>query len=280
MTAAVTNQPDFMIIGAMKAGTTSLWRYIKDHPQIQMAPGKELHFFSSPDNWERGWSWYLERFPERTAATLAMGEASASYTRFPEIPGVPERIAAVLPDARFIYLVRHPIDRMGSHYVHRVRRGEEHRTIDEALQEDPRYLDASRYAMQIERYLRWFRPEQLLVMTSDELREHRTQALARVYGFLGVDPDRETPTQEREFNRSDELGQVRPTAARALAHPALRRLARRAPRWARQAGYRDIDPAASEITPSLRSALAVRLAPDVRDLRRFIAEPFDGWGIA
>ena len=83
-------RPDFLVIGAMKCGTTSLYRYLRAHPQIQMAEPKELHFFSEPEVWARGWDWYEQRFPVREAATVAVGEASTSYTKYPQYPNVAE----------------------------------------------------------------------------------------------------------------------------------------------------------------------------------------------
>ena len=275
-----TNEPDFMIIGAMKAGTTSLWHYLQAHPQIQMARNKEVRFFSFPEFWERGWDWYIAQFPVRAAATVAMGEASVSYSKSPQFPDVPERIAAHLPRSRFIYLVRNPIERMRSHFLHEVRRGREGRPIDEALLDDPRYLDASRYAMQIERYLASFQEDQFLVMTSEHLRDHRAEAIARTLRFLSADPDWRGHAERGEFNRSEDLKGLRPSAARLRKKPALRRLARFAPDSLRRSIYHPVTPEVPDVSPETRSVIADRLAPDIRRLRGFIQEPFEGWGIA
>src|SRR5918992_1234170 len=116
--------PNFLIIGAAKAGTTSLWAYLREHPQVFMAEPKELHFFVAASNWKRGLGWYESHF-DRAKGSVAVGEACGAYSRFPTHRGVPARIAGVVPDARLIYLVRHPIDRMVSNYVLNVRLGVE-----------------------------------------------------------------------------------------------------------------------------------------------------------
>lgn len=278
--SAAATGPDFLVVGAMKSGTTSLWRYIKDHPQIQMAKGKEIHFFSSPELWEQGWEWYLSRFPERDPATIAMGEASVSYAMFPTHPEVPARIAARVPNVRLVYLVRHPIRRMQSHYLHLVRRGSEHRPIDEAFLDDEPYLNYSRYATQIKRFLEHFPKEQLLVLTAEELRAEREATLARAFTFLGVDPTWQDPVQEQEYNRGEDAVGLTPTAARIRGNPALRRLAQRAPSWLRKAGSRPVDRKQANLSAETTARVSERLAPEITALRPFIREPFDGWGIA
>lgn len=282
MTTGPSNEDfrvEFVIVGAMKAGTTSLFHYMKDHPHIQMAGGKELHFFSSPERWERGWDWYEDQFPAREPATVAMGEASVSYTMHPQFPEVPARLASRFPDAKLIYLVREPIARMRSQYLHRVRSGEERRGIDEALLSDPRYLDPSRYAMQVRHLLEHFPQEQLLVRTSTALKEDRAQTLAEVFAFLGVDTAWRSPAADREFNRSEVRTEgVRPGAAKMVRNPTVRRLSRLAPRWLRRSVKRPVDPDV-RIAPGTEAELRERLAPDAAEIGRWLPEGFDGWGL-
>ena len=113
--------PTFLIIGAMKGGTTSLHRYLRQHPEVFMPARKELNFFldeytgppiDPPEerNWSRGIAWYKHQFAD-VARERAVGEASANYSRYPTYPGVAESIAAVVPNVRLVYLVRNPIDR-------------------------------------------------------------------------------------------------------------------------------------------------------------------------
>ena len=272
-------RPDFLVIGAMKAGTTSMYRYLRDHPQIQMSTTKELHFFSEPDVWGRGWEWYGSQFPERRPETVAMGEASTTYTKFPELPGVAARIAEHLPEAKLVYLVRHPVERMRSQYLHRVGEATESRPIDRALLEDPSYLHWSQYAMQIEQYLEHFERSRMLITTSESLRTDRAAILAEVYGFLGADRSWTDPVQEQEFYRAEDRVGFRPAVGRLARHRRLRRLARRAPGWVRRAGLGSFDVSRAELSPAVRVELEARLRGDVTKLRSYLDPSFDGWGI-
>src|SRR5439155_23780937 len=180
---------NFLVIGAMKAGTTSLYEYLRVHPQVFMACPKELDFFAEVKNWGRGCAWYEDRFASAGAA-LALGEASPSYANDPNHPGVPQRIAELVPDVRLVYLVRHPVDRIESHFRHRARYEHELRPADEAVFQDlSRYLSPSLYGHQIRCYLEWFPREQLLVVRSEDLLHCRRRTLRRVFQFLGVDSD-------------------------------------------------------------------------------------------
>lgn len=271
--------PDFLVIGAMKSGTTSLYRYLRDHPEIQMSTTKELHFFAEPEVWARGWEWYESQFPVRAAETVAMGEASTSYTKFPELGGVPARIAEHLPEVKLIYVLRHPVERMRSQYLHRIGEATESRPIDQALVEDSSYLHWSQYATQIQKYLEVFDRDRLLVLTSEHLKSDRRATLERVYGFLGADPTWTDPVQDEEFYRAEDKHGFGPTASRLAHYPRLRRLARRAPRWVKRAGLGSIDTSKGSLSPNIRATLASRLREDVTALRAFMPEDFDGWGI-
>lgn len=101
-------RPNLVVIGAAKCGTTSLHEYLNAHPQIAMSREKELDFFVAEKNWSRGLDWYEAQFEDAPIR----GESSVSYAAFPEYQGVPERIVRALPDARVIYLVRDPVERV------------------------------------------------------------------------------------------------------------------------------------------------------------------------
>jgi hypothetical protein len=275
--------PNFLIVGAAKSGTTSLYRYLRDHPQVFMAESKELKFFSSKTRWRLGPGWYARQF-EAASGAVAVGEASPSYTRYPLHQGVPERVAQVIPDARLVYLVRHPIERMRSHYLHRLLQGKELAPLDDAVTADPSYLDTSRYAMQIEQYLEWFPPEQLLVVTADALRRDRLDTLGRVCQFLGVDVGWRPRELEREYNR---IGELRPQVLAPRPVVLAARLAVRVglpPRTARRLSYR---PSRAVVVPDqiafsepVRQGLEEALRDDVARLHAHLGPGFDGWGIA
>jgi hypothetical protein len=270
--------PNFLVIGAMKAGTTSLYRYLREHPQVFMPEEKELHFFVAEKRWGLGRAWYEAKFAAAGAA-VAVGEASPTYAMYPEFTGVPDRIAELLPQVRLIYTVRHPIERMRSHYLHEVERGREHAPIGQALAADPRYLDTSRYATQIEQFLARFPPERLQVITAEELRDDRVATIRRVLGFLGVDPHRLPPTLDREFHPTTSKRVQRPVAGAVLRVPGSRALRRLVPRRVRLLGSRRLDTWQTEIPEALETRLRTELRDDVRRLQAHLGVGFDGWGI-
>jgi hypothetical protein len=285
--------PNFLIIGAAKAGTTSLYQYLHAHPQVFMSNPKELKFFVEEMNWGRGIEWYEAHF-DRAGSAIAIGEASTHYSAYPHFGGVPERISHVLPDVRLIYLVRHPVARMISFYLMRVRQGKEReRSMEKALLTNPRYIDGSRYAMQIERYLACFPRERLLIIKSNDLKDSRRPTMDRVFQFLEVGPSWAPPNIDSEYNAASSKGEraVRPATrsivqalrgmpgARALgsvASPALKKRIGRSMKH-RLVTTRLAPPAM--ISDEVRDELERQLRPDVQRLRSYIGNEFDGWGI-
>lgn len=273
--------PNFLIIGAMKAGTTSMYHYLRAHPSIFMSEEKEIHFFNRNANWERGPAWYAAHFAGAGNA-LAIGEASPGYTMYPHRPQTAERVAALLPEARLIYLVRHPIERMRSHYLHFLAEGKELPPIDQALVDDPLFMDMSRYSLQLSRYTPNFDESQILVLTSEALRLERDEVMRRVFTFLGVEP---LPVTEREFHRTSAKRTRQPVGEFLVRVPGYETVRRLAPRSVRLWMNRKLtapaaDPAAAEISPSVRKDLESELRSDIRELRNFLGSDFDGWGIA
>lgn len=285
--------PTFIVIGAMKAGTTSLYHYLRHHDEIFMSQIKELDFFVTEGNWGRGLEWYRRQF-HGAGACRARGEASTLYTKWPEYDGVPERIAGLLPDVRMVYVVRDPIVRLRSHYQHRVMTGAETAPPEVALLENPSYLACSKYAMQLERYLDHFPREQIHIVTSEALRNDRRAAVRGVYDFLGVDSSRIPDVIDTEYYR---------TATRRTYPPVVWQLRRMAKKHAPQAKRakefvdsvlaRRSERAAVEgdapgtgrsaeldvISPELRARLADLLRDDVAQFRTYMPEGFAGWGL-
>jgi hypothetical protein len=277
--------PTFLVIGAMKSGTTSLWRYLSAHPDVFMCTPKEPNFFIAEGNWHLGVDWYASLFV-RGVGRRAVGEASVAYTLFPHHRWVPKRIRQVLPEARLVYLMRHPLERMISHYRHMVTKGTERRPIDEALLQTPVYLDASRYALQIEQYLHHFDRSQMLLLTTDELEARREEALRRVYAFIGVDPGFLPEIADRAYHRADELR--RPTRITFFMRRRKRtrlywRLRRMVPESVWAAAYRATSrrPPPSGVRPSeeARRQLVEMLRPDLERLREHLQGDFDCWGL-
>ena len=276
--------PNFLVIGGMKCGTSSLWHYLRTHPQVTVASIKEPGFFVEELNWRRGLSWYESLFSPNGDGVVAVGEASTQYTKHPKHPGVPERIARYLPDVRLIYLVREPVARMRSHYLHEVTEGYERRPIERALLEDDVYLDLSRYAMQIERYVEHFPPERMLVLPAEDLRERRVETLHRVERFLGISEDFVPPNIDREYNRSEDRKGFRPSVRAVHDVRPVSALASRTPawmkNWTRRFTTRAVPRERASISDELGARLREELAEDVSKLRRYVGKDFDGWGIA
>jgi hypothetical protein len=281
--------PNFLIIGAQKSGTTSLYRYLQAHPDVFMPRHKEPDFFVAERRWSNGIEWYQSLFAD-VGDALAIGEASTSYTMHPHYGGVPGRIAAPLPDVRLIYLLRDPIERARSDDLHDRYPPDsqswdyiqpERRPIERALFENPLYLDTSRYAMQIEQYLEVVPRDRILLLTTEDLATARTRTVHRAFEFLGLDPAKGPADFDEEHNRTTDL-RVRRAGARAARRiPGVGRVVGILPRRIRTSlAYRPVDTSAGELSPELRERLADALRDDVRRLRGLMDEPFDGWGIA
>lgn len=283
--------PNFLVIGAIKSGTTSLYHYLAAHPQVYMSARKEPEFFAAEGTWHLGRDWYEAHFAD-VADQTAVGEASVIYTMYPLVSGVPERIAKTLcADDRLIYLVRDPIERMRSQYLYTryPRRPNqtlisETRPVDVALRTNPVYLDCSRYAFQLEQYAPSFSKEQVLVLTSEELRADRSSAMRLAFEFLGVDPEFEDHTSDREYHRASDVWVPRQASRLVNRIPGYSTLNRKLPGGVRRVKSRFArtrrDPSKAEIDDELREELRERLRDDVAALRSWIARPFDGWGIA
>jgi Sulfotransferase family len=210
--------PTFFITGAPKCGTTSLHTYLDHHPQIAMSQKKETHFFVGPENIA-----YPAKRIDRLAdyeklfdSTVEVrGEASPSYAEHPRHTGAPKRIKALIPDARFIYLVRDPIDRTISHYQHRVSMEGERRPLHEALSDlsDPYspYICASLYASQLDRYLHHFPQERILVIDQADLLADRQATLREIFAFLCVEVTYESSEFSAEFGTTRERRTYPPT---------------------------------------------------------------------
>lgn len=195
--------PTFICIGAMKCGTTSLHHYLDAHPQICMSSPKEPNFFST--EYGRDLKWYRQCF---SSASRARGESSANYTKCHVFDGVPERMHRLLPDVKLLYLVRDPIERMVSHYTHNCAvTGADHqetRPVNEALLPPSAsgYVQTSRYHYQISRYLTHYSLEDILFVESERLRESRSDVLAEVFEFIGVDSTVEEEVFREELHQS------------------------------------------------------------------------------
>ncbi|MEM9165717.1 MAG: sulfotransferase [Planctomycetota bacterium] len=180
--------PQGVIIGAMKCGTSTLAAQLGAQPGMFLSDPKEPNFFSDDTNYDRGLEWYASLFEAAQPDDL-MIEASTHYTKMPRHPATLERLRPVLTDARFVYVMRQPIDRLISQYVHEwtVRKvpSPTRGVIDEAVRANQWMIDYGRYAMQIEPWLSAFGPERVLPVFAERLRARPEAELERIAQHLG-----------------------------------------------------------------------------------------------
>lgn len=197
--------PNFLIIGATKAGTTSLHHYLGQHPDIFVAPAKETNFFAQES--ALCFTGKAISLPEEYAAQFAgattqkaIGESSPAYLA---VPAAPERIARMLPNIKLIAILRNPVDRAYSHYLMRRRQGREDReTFEEVLNEPDRdpvrsYTERGFYGKFLTRYFEHFPKEQIKVFLYEDLVDDPKTVVRDCFEFLGVDPDVQIDTSKK-----------------------------------------------------------------------------------
>ena len=222
-------RPTFILAGAVKSGTSSLYGFLDQHPQVFMSPVKEPHFFSSADMdfsafrplirerveafnlqqyldspmkkkvyraYVTSWEDYLKLF-KNAGKAIALGEASTSYLWSPSAPGA---IREKIPDVKIIILLRNPVQRAFSHYLMDVKNNLTRLSFAEALREDlavtgpswgknSMYVETGLYAARVKRYQQVFPPEQLLIILLDDLKQDPSVTLKSIFRFIGVDPE-------------------------------------------------------------------------------------------
>jgi hypothetical protein len=214
LTKDLRKLPGVIVIGTQKGGTSSMSRYLMQHPQFFSAINKEVHFFDY--RYDKGLAWYQAMFP--LARSLPPGAITGEATPFYMFhPLVPARVAECLPDAKFIVLLRNPVDRALSHYYHAVRRGRETRPIEQAFDEEAAliagekarlqrgeifkpekyrrfsYTERGLYAEQLERWFVHFPREQFFIRTSESFYAGGNDFMHEVFQFMGIDGSFQVP---------------------------------------------------------------------------------------
>ncbi len=173
----------------MKSGTTSLFQILSQHPDVATCREKEPEFFSDKEIYQKGLQWYLDLWdwdPSRHNIAL---EASTGYAKAPQRAGVPERIATVEHGKfRFIYIMRHPFERIESHVRHGMYAGWT-RSLDGGMRPQDGIIDTTRYAAQIDEYMRFFPRESILLLTLDEFKQDPAYVLKRICRHIGIPDD-------------------------------------------------------------------------------------------
>ena len=176
--------PDFIIIGAMKSATSSLHVQLGAQNGIFMSEPKEPNFFSDDDQYERGTNYYLSLFADAAESDLC-GESSTHYTKLPDYPQTVTRMKALLPSAKLIYVMRHPVERLISHYVHQWTENIIRCDINEALDRHPELIHYSRYGYQLEPYLEAFGRHSVLPVFLQAIKRQPQAELERIAQFVG-----------------------------------------------------------------------------------------------
>lgn len=197
-------QPDFIIIGAQKSGTTPLYFFIKQHPQVVYKKG-EVHFFDLM--FHKGTGWYRHRFDPRPTRDHLIGDKSPYYMIHPLVP---KRVHDLYPDVKIVAILRNPVDRAYSHYWHNVRHGRETLPFEEAIKTEQQrlrgekwkiihdllhkgenyrhfsYLKRGIYVEQLKRWMKFFPREQIFIISSSDLRTQPDVVMNDLFAFLGV----------------------------------------------------------------------------------------------
>ena len=282
-----TMKPDFIGIGAIKTGSTSLYHYLNQHPAIHMArvsPIRELDFFIQEKNWSRGVDWYFSYFqnPEKT-----QGEISGEYTQFPRFEGVPERMHHIVPEARLIYLVRDPIERIVSEINHRAY-ALGHLSGDEiSFRMDGQTLANSKYFMQLSRFLDYYPLERVHILTSEELKARPVETIAALFDFLGVEPGKagsiETRIHHESKAKKEKNALGRFLSANFKGNHVKEWLQQRTPGWLDSLYHRlsrnDKPVQKVVLEPELVDALKVALKEDIDRVRELSGLPRAHWSV-
>ncbi len=287
--------PNFLIVGANRAGTSYLASLLVEHAQVFL-PRKELHYFDQVPF--RGGEVAIEdyaRFFEGADGQPAVGEKTPSYMYFDHVPGL---LATYLPDARLIFLLRDPLKRAHSQYWKRVRNGQEPYAFERALREEPArlargtYIDRIRYSYQdrglymrqIERFLPLYPRERMLFLASEDMFARPRETLETVLSFLGISAPPQGPIPEESPNHS--AVPRWPDAYRRLSALHMRLMGRRgvwrvgqAAQWARDR----VIPKTIRPYPPMKEETAAHLAEVFREdssaLREFLGGGIDHWSV-
>ncbi|WP_036478993.1 sulfotransferase domain-containing protein [Myxosarcina sp. GI1] len=188
--------PEVYLIGAQKAGTTTLAHLLSQHPNICVAKTKEPHFFST--YWHKGLAWYETQFsnPENAicldaSTTYSMAPLSDNNSRHKSsnLKDVPQRIYSVNPDAKFIYLLREPVARIYSAYCYYIMNGREYKDFDDAIDSEDFYFDVSNYYQQLALWLEYFPLDSFLFVLFEDMKQNPLETVKKCCRFIGVDTE-------------------------------------------------------------------------------------------
>ncbi|MHC4218066.1 MAG: sulfotransferase family protein [Planctomycetota bacterium] len=276
-------RPNYLVIGAQKCATSSLCALLGSHPDIFMTDPKEPYFFSHPELWARGWEWYESLFDAAQRA-VAVGEGSTTYTQRLLYPEAAPRIAEFLPEARLIYIVREPMERIRSHWMHnRARPGKERLPFNAAVHERPEYIDNSLYYKQISIYRQHFSDDRILILFFEDFRRDPAAVLKSCFEFLAVNPQAPLEANFRPRHVSSEGYEDRAVLAPLRRLPFFDLLRKGAPNAMRDILVRTLKRPIGprpEWDDSTRQWAHEQLADESRAFLARYGKPADFWQIA
>jgi Sulfotransferase domain len=275
--------PNFLVIGAQRAGTSLLHTILAAHPEVCVpSERKEIQFFDR--YFERGPSWYQDYFPPAgdAARYRAIGEATAGYLAHPDVPA---RVHALIPDCRLVAVLRNPVERAFSWYQYARRSRNEGRDLETFLEADPAVLDGGLYGRHLQRWFDHFPRASVKVMIYEELVQEPARELGGLAGFLGLERSWDDPAglMARKVNTS-EIPRFRAgfAAARRFGSYLMQRDVNWPTRIAKRLGVRQWFGTAargprSGLPPATRARLAAFYEHDVARLALLLQRDLDVW---
>ena len=270
-------RPDFIIIGAMKCATSTLHEQLARRSGLYLSRPKEPNFFSDDDSWERGFGWYEGLFADASASQLC-GESSTHYTKLPTYPETVDRLKAAIPEARLVYVMRDPVDRIVSQYVHEWSEGQVSEPIDRVVEQHERFVAYSCYARQLAPFIEAYGADAILPLAYERMIAEPDATLARVCTFIG-DPTPGAPAWTDEVGRqnvSSERMRPDPLRDRVLAHPLGRALKSLMPKALKQrARAHWTMNERPELSGEMRARVEAALDADLARLGEWLDLPLD-----
>lgn len=267
---------DFIILGAQKCATTTLFDTLALHPRLVGSSDKEPHFFSKGGDWRHRVEEYHRLFTPRPDALYF--EGSTGYTFYPHQKlEIWKDLHAYNPALKFIYVVRDPVDRIVSAYVHNAGRGHVKNTLDRTLRTEPIYMDISRYYLQIKPFVETFGRENVLLLEFNDLIRQRRATMAKVMDFLGLDLEglgdfehvhtNAAKDKRLSHRRFDLVKRWSGGLHRKLPQPVVETLMRLTP----------TDPEKPDVPPEVRRYIQRLLETDIRQLEVLMQRDFTAW---
>jgi hypothetical protein len=276
-----SEKTDVVVIGAMKAASSTINAYLEDHPEVFMVSGGEPNFFSHDKNYEQGLDYYTSFFRSRTTERLC-SEGSNSYSVRDLFPKSAERMAAYNPDVKIVYMVRNPLDRIVSAWTQKRVDSPDKTppTLDEAVHALPdHFIGPSRYWYNIAPFREHFSDDQIFVGFMEDLHANSKEFFAALCGFLGIAPVLQA--QRPHMNKSAEKLVPTRTFDRLKRSPVTKIVKAVLPKEFQTFTKQRIlsRPLSNkpEFSPKAKAEIVEILRPDARAFLRQYSKPVDFW---